>query len=119
MITLIEATVIGYLSNELGSTDIFAERPNNPPDVYYIIEKTAAGESNHIQMATIAVQSISKNSLLEAAQMSKAAEAAMRNITKCADISSCKLNSAYNFTDAETREYRYQAVFDIYYVEGE
>ena len=28
-------------------------------------------------------------------------------------ISKIKLNSDYNFTDTETKEYRYQAVFDI------
>lgn len=119
MIQLIEASVIGHLSRELGTAEVYAERPNTPPNAYYLIEKTAAGENNHIRMATIAVQSISRNSLLEAAQMSKAAEKAMKTLPENTDISGCRLNSAYNFTDAETREYRYQAVFDIYYVEGE
>ena len=30
-------------------------------------------------------------------------------------VYSCKLNSDYNFTNTETREYRYQAVFNLYY----
>ena len=29
------------------------------------------------------------------------------------EIASVKLNSDYNFTDEETKQYRYQAVFDI------
>jgi hypothetical protein len=35
------------------------------------------------------------------------------------NVSCCRLNSAYNYTDEETRQYRYQAVFDLYYMEGE
>ena len=31
------------------------------------------------------------------------------------EISGIELNSDYNFTDEETKEYRYQAVFDINY----
>ena len=119
MITLIEATVISHLASVLGTDDVFAERPVNPPSCYYVIEKTAAGKKNHVSMATVAVQSISSDSLLEAAQMSKDAEMAMETITGVTDVSCCRLNSAYNFTDAETKEYRYQALFDLYYVEGE
>lgn len=119
MIALIEATVISYLATELKTTDVYAERPDNPPDEYIVIEKTSSGETNHIQRATIAVQSISKTSLLNAAQTSKSVEKAMRKIVEVTDISKCTLNSAYNFTDTDTREYRYQAVFDIYYMEGE
>lgn len=119
MITLIEATVISHLSTELNTDDIYAERPANPPDEFYLVEKTSSDETNHIQAATVAVQSVSRSSLLRAAEMSKAAEKAMRSLTDEPDVSRCKLNSAYNYTDTETKEYRYQAVFDITYMEGE
>ena len=117
--TLIEAVVIGHLASALEFENVYAERPTDPPAKYYIVEKTAAGEENHICSATVVVQSISASSLLEAAQMSKDAEKAMKTITAKTDVGKCKLNSAYNFTDAETKEYRYQAVFNLYYVEGE
>lgn len=119
MITIIEATVVSHLSAKLQSSHVYAERPVNPPDEYFIIEKTAADETNHVKMATVAVQSISKVSLLNAAMMSKAAEAAMKSLNEVDDIGTCRLNTAYNFTDPETKEYRYQAVFDIYYLEGD
>lgn len=119
MITLIEATVISHLSAALNTDDVYAERPADPPDEFYIIEKTSSDETNHIQAATVAVQSVSRSSLLRAAEMSKAAEKAMKSLIEKADVSRCKLNSAYNYTDTETKEYRYQAVFDIYYMEGE
>lgn len=117
--TLIEAAVIGHLKTELNTVNVFAERPKNPPAAYWLIEKTAAQEENHILQATIAVQSISSNSLLEAAQMSHDAEEAMRSLIVLDAVGSSKLNSAYNYTDPETREYRYQAVFDINYTEGD
>lgn len=119
MITLIEATVITHLVSELKTNDVYAERPVNPPAAFYVVEKTSSGETNHIQNAVIAVQSISQSSLLEAATMSKAAEKAMKKLIEVENVSRCILNSAYNFTDTRTREYRYQAVFEITYMEGD
>ena len=116
---LIESAVIGHLCTELNTANVFAGRPKDPPAAYWLIEKTAAQEENHILQATIAVQSISSNSLLEAAQMSNDAEEAMRRLILLENVGSSKLNSAYNYTDPETREYRYQAVFDINYTEGD
>jgi len=117
--TLIEAIVISHLATELKTDNVFAERPADVPAKYFVIEKTSAGEKNHVSRATIAVQSISSDSMLEAAQMSKNAENAMKRLISVANVSAVRLNSAYNYTNPETKEYRYQAVFDIYYMEGE
>ena len=119
MITLIEATVISYLSGALNTEHVYAERPRELPDEYYVIERTSSDEINHIQTATIAVQSISRSSLLRAAQMNQNVLKVMQCIVQVEDVSCCRLNSAYNYTDTETKEYRYQAVFDLYYMEGE
>ena len=116
---LIEETVISHLSEELETENVYAERPAEPPEEFWIIEKTSSGETNHIQAATVCVQSISQRSLLRAAEMSKEAEKAMKTLICEENVSRCRLNTAYNFTDTETREYRYQAVFDITYMEGE
>lgn len=117
--TLIEEIVISHLASELETDNVFAERPADLPAKYYVIEKTSAGEKNHVSRATVAVQSISSDSMLEAARMSKDAEKAMKRLISVANVSAVRLNSAYNFTNPETKEYRYQAVFDIYYMEGE
>ena len=117
---MIEATVISYLCSALKTSDVYAERPKTPPAKYYIIERTGSGETNHIQKATIAIQSISQDSLLEAAEMNAQILKVMPLIVQeIWSVSCCRLNSAYNFTDTETKEYRYQAVFDFYYTEGE
>lgn len=111
----IEATVIQYLSEALETEDVFAERPKEPPEEYYIIERTSSAEINHVRRATIAVQSISAASLLRAAQMNEKLLKEMPRIVQMKEVFCSRLNSAYNFTDTETKEYRYQAVFDIYY----
>lgn len=119
MITLIEAIIISHLSTELNTDDVYAERPADLPSKYYVVEKTSAGKKNYVSTATVAIQSISSASLLEAAEMSKNVEIAMEKLISVANVSAVRLNSAYNFTNSETKEYRYQAVFDIYYMEGE
>lgn len=119
MITLIEATVITYLIQVLDTDRVYAETPAEPPEEYWLVELTSSGESNHIQSATIAVQAISNVSMLRAAEMSQAAVKAMREITLLQDVSKCQLNSKYNYTDTTMRQYRYQAVFDLVYMEGE
>lgn len=119
MTSLIEAAVISYLVSALETQHVYAERPENPPEEYYIIERTASGEINHIQTATVTIQSVSGNSLLRAAEMNQQVLKVMPCIVQEADVSCCRLNSAYNYTDTSTRQYRYQAVFDLYYMEGE
>ena len=121
MTMLIEAAVISHLSAMLNTDNVFAERPIDPPDEYYIVERTSSSEINHIQSSMVAVQSISGTSLLRAAEMSEAVRKVMPLIVRYyEDVCSCKLNSMYNFTDTSTKQYRYQAVYDVcYMMEGD
>lgn len=119
MTALIEEAVIRFLSDTLETEHVYAERPTVPPEEYYLVELTSSGERNHIQTAMVAVQSISERSMLRAAQMSREAIRALRDIITLPDVCRCRLNSAYNYTDTETKQYRYQAVFDFVYMEGE
>ena len=114
---MIEKTVIGYLDG-LDGLPAYAERPENPPDEYLIIEKVGGGKDNRIDRATIAVQSYA-GSLFRAAEICGKVERAMEEITDLETISKCKLNTSYNYTDTESKKYRYQAVFDLVYMEGE
>ena len=41
----------------------------------------------------------------------------MEGMKALTNISSVKLNTDYDFTDEETKEYRYQAVYDLVYME--
>lgn len=115
---MIEAIVIGYLDG-LDGVHAYAERPEQPPAEYLLVEKTGSGYENHISHATMAVQCYA-DSLLRAAELCWEVETAMRGIVSVPEVSSCRLNSSYNFTDTDSRKYRYQAVFDMtYYMEGD
>lgn len=111
---MIEETIIGYLiSKTSAGKNVFAEKPKNPPAKFVIIEKTGGRFSNRISNATIAIQSVSKASMLDAMTLNEEVKNNMDAIVELDSIGSCYLNSDYNFTDQETKEYRYQAVFDI------
>lgn len=81
---------------------------------YALVEKTGGGRENHIRSATVAVQSYGET-LFAAAVLNERVLAAMDELCVLPEVSSCELNSDYNYTDPEKKEYRYQAVFDIVY----
>lgn len=110
---MIEETLINYLSSAL-SLSVYAEEPHKPPGEYLIVEKIGSSSENYIESATIAIQSYSKT-LYDVAKLNECVKSAMSDIVALPNISSCKLNSDYNFTDTETKRYRYQAVYDIVY----
>lgn len=114
---MIEVIILKYLLSKGLSVGehVYAEVPENPPAKYIIIEKTGSSRDNYINQAMIAVQSYSKESLLEAMSINDEVLTAMDEIAELDEIFSCKLNSDYNFTNTATKEYRYQAVFNIYY----
>ncbi len=97
----------------------YAERPEKEPDrMYIVLEKTGSSEENRIPSATIAIQSYG-TTLYEAAVLNEKVKEVMRDIVKLPSVSSCDLNSDYNFTYTAMKAYRYQAVFVITYYEEE
>lgn len=108
---MIEKIVLDWLDEAVDSA--YMEIPTPLPDTpFVVIEKTGSGRTNHIDSATIAVQSYA-GSMLAAAQLNEAVKAAMEDIVSLPEVSACRLNSDYNFTDTDLKRYRYQAVFDI------
>ena len=72
---MIEKTLRRYLEHALPDP-VFLEKLPGAPERSYILEKTGGDVADHIWSAVIAVQSCAP-SLLEAAEMSSAAVAAM------------------------------------------
>lgn len=112
---MIELTVLNYLKTKL-TIPVAMEKLTDSE--FVLIEKTGSGENNHIKNATFAIQSYS-DSLYKAALVNENVKKAMlgddtnAGIVAVNDIGSCSLNSDYNYTDTTTKQYRYQAVFDI------
>lgn len=115
---MIEITVLNYLleKNLSVGNNVFCEVPaENIPEEYVLIEKTGSSRVNRINQAMITVQSISQKSLLEAMKLNEEIKEAMDEIIELPEIFRCELNSDYNFTNTRTKEYRYQAVFNLFY----
>jgi hypothetical protein len=51
--------------------------------------------------------------MFKAAKLNDDVVAAMYGLITVPEVTKVTLNSNYNFTDTRTKEYRYQAVFDI------
>lgn len=108
---MIEIIIKQFLDGHL-SAPSFLELPAIKPDRYVVLEKTSSSKSNYLPSATFAFQSYAK-SMYEAALLNEELKEVVENLILLNEISGVKLNSDYNFTDTTTKEYRYQAVFDI------
>lgn len=110
---MIEKIVLDYLNSNL-TEPVYMETPEKIPNTYVLIEKTGGGVTDYIYTATLAIQSIA-GSLYGAALLNEKVKELMTNIIYAEDISRASLNSDYNFTDTTTKQYRYQAVYNLTY----
>lgn len=109
---MIEKIIIDYLSSALSPVPVFMEYPEDNALPFIVVEKTGSGRTNRINSATVAIQSVAV-SLYKAAELNEAVKMAMDLFTGDDKICNVSLNSDYNFTNTQTKQYRYQAVFDI------
>ena len=108
---MIEIIIKQYFDSHL-TVPSFLEYPEVPPPKFVVFEKTGSGRSNHLPSSTFAFQSYAE-SMYESALLNEEVKEVVENMIELDEIRSIKLNSDYNFTDTTTKEYRYQAVFDI------
>ena len=115
---IIEEVLIKYLTDaSIVGSSVYAMTPKQPLDGdYIVIDKTGSAYQNGISRATVAIQSISSESLYKASQINEDVIGAMEyfpaNVT---NVFGCHLQSDYNFTNTATKQYRYQAVYEITY----
>ena len=112
---MIEKTILDHLSAVLDAP-CGMEVPPDPPPHFVVLEKTGETRENCIRDAILAVQSYAPT-LLEAATLSESVVAAMLNAVQLPTVAAVELNGNYNFTDTATKQYRYQAVFDVTHYE--
>lgn len=114
---MIELIILDYLSEVL-SCPVRMEHEPGLQGKYVIIERTGGSASNRIRNAVIAAQSYA-DSMVDAATLNEEVISVMEDAVTLPEVSSARLNSSYNFTDTETKKYRYQAVFDLVYYSQE
>lgn len=110
---MIELIVKDYLTKYLEIPIVF-EHQKNLPKRYILIQKTSGKRENFLKESTIAIQSYAET-LFESAKLNEKIKDLMYDLIMVDEVSKVSLNSDYNYTNLETKEYRYQAVFDIYY----
>lgn len=113
---MILTKLIAYLGQQLNQgaeNDIYVgvEAPAELSG-YVLIDQTGSATQNHITTTTIAVQSYGE-SLLAAYELNETVKSAMLNFIEDNEITSVKLETDYNFTNAATKQYRWQAVYEI------
>lgn len=107
--------MLDYLTERI-DVPVYMEEPTEDMTDYVLIEKVGSSESNHIPTATLAFQSYGA-SLYDAAVLNDTVKTVVKHSTELDEVSAVRLNSDYNFTDPETKRYRYQALFIITYME--
>ena len=109
---MIELTICNYVSQKL-DCQVLPEKPKRPFGKMVFVERTG-GNGRFLRQTTIAIQSYG-TTMYEAAELNEEVIRYMNGIIELDEITRCDLNQNYNFTDTNTKEYRYQAVFDIYH----
>ena len=105
---MIEKTILDYLNEHL-TVPVYMEEPIDKPASYVLIERTGSSESDLIESTTLALQSYGA-SLYDAAVLNMAVKARIKQAVELPSVSAVYINSDYNFTDTETKRYRYQCV---------
>lgn len=108
---MIELTILQYLKTQL-TEPVYMETPATVPARYVLMEKTGSTKTKRSHSSTFAFQSYAE-SLYQVVVLNELVKSAVENLVNLDEIGSVKLNSDYNYTDTTTKQYRYQAVFDI------
>ena len=107
---MIAKTLLDYLDHNL-SVPVVMEAPEQTTD-YVLIDQTGSSRTNHIITTTFAIQSYGR-SLYEAMLLNQRVEAAMDGFAELDEITRVELETDYNFTNTATKQYRWQAVYNI------
>ena len=109
---MIAKDLLDFLNNdETLKTSAYMEVPTELTD-FILIDQTGTSRTNHITTTTIAVQSYGKT-LWDAMQLNEKVKDAMQQFVWHDNVARVELETDYNFMNTETKQYRWQAVFQI------
>ena len=107
---MIAKDLLDYLGEAL-SVGVYMESPEELTN-YLLLDQTGSSRNDHIITTTIAVQSYAP-SLYEAMVLNESVKAAMEGFAQLANVTRVELDTDYNFTNTVTKQYRWQAVYNI------
>lgn len=104
--------LVEYLSGQLEGTYVGVEAPEQLSN-YVLIDQTGSRLRNHVATTTVAIQSYGE-SYLDALTRSETVKSLMLNgFIGLDEVASVRLETDYNFTNTATKQYRWQAVYEI------
>lgn len=111
---MIETITRNYLDDNL-SVSVYMEAPTVGTS-FCVIERIGGSLVDSVNSCRIAIQSYAKT-MLSAAQLNEEVKMVMSEFCKLPMIGSAKLVTDHNHTDTNKKRYRYQAVYDVYFIE--
>lgn len=110
---MIEKVLIAYLNNVM-SVPVYAEKPDNPPEKYIVLQLIDGGIINKVNAATIGFNSYA-DTLMNASDLNEELQDALFNIIILDEISSATLGGTSRNIDTNTKAYCYESIFNFYY----
>lgn len=107
---MIAKDLLDYLGEAL-SVGVYMESPEELTN-YVLLDQTGSSRNDHIITTTIAVQSYAP-SLYEAMVLNESVKEAMEGFAQLANVTRVELDTDYNYTNTTTKQYRWQAVYNI------
>lgn len=109
---MIAKDLLDFLNNdETLATPAYMEVPKELTG-FILLDQTGSDETNHITTTTIAVQSYGAT-LWDAMVLNEKVKAAMKRFVRLDNVTRVELETDYNFTNTTTKQYRWQAVYNI------
>lgn len=93
---------------------IFMVEPDLSLDRFVTFERISNSKKDYLYTTTFAFQSWA-NTLYDAMILNEKVKEALETLDQEKEVMYSKLQNDYNFTDTETKKYRYQAIFEIKY----
>lgn len=108
---MIEPIIIAYLTDHV-SAEVRGEIPENRPERLVVVEKMGGDRENRIDTATISFKSYAPT-LLAAMELNAEVKESVESMTDLDEISCCEYGGDFNDTDTASKQYCYQAVYNI------
>ena len=107
---MIAKLLLDYLSSAL-EVPVVMEAPEETTG-YVLIDQTGSSRENHIITTTFALQSYGET-LYRAMLLNNKVEEVMKGFADLNEITRVQLDTDYNFTNTATKQYRWQAVYQV------
>ena len=110
---MLEITIIGYLGTHI-TAPVYAEIPAGKPERFVVVEKMGGERENYIDTAAVSFRSFGP-SLLDAMKLNEEVMAAVETMTDLDEICCCEYGGDFNDSDTASKQYCYQAMYNITY----